>query len=59
METEKANECIRILEELYGVPEVEEIDPVDLLVMTILSQNTSDTNSLRAFGQLKSAYARL
>ena len=56
MENEKANACIRILEELYGVPKVDEIDPVDLLVMTILSQNTSDTNSLRAFGQLKSAY---
>jgi endonuclease-3 len=29
---------------------------VDLLVMTILSQNTSDTNSLRAFALLKSAF---
>jgi len=56
MENEKAKACIRILEELYGVPEVEDIDPVDLLVMTILSQNTSDTNSLRAFAQLKSVY---
>ncbi len=56
MEKEKTILCIRILEELYGVPKVEPIDPVDLLVMTILSQNTSDTNSLRAFGQLKSAY---
>ena len=37
----------------------EEIDPVDLLVMTILSQNTSDANSLRAFGILKSAFWRL
>ena len=49
MESEKVNACIRILEELYGVPEVEDIDPVDLLVMTILSQNTSDTNSLAGF----------
>jgi endonuclease III len=57
MENEKAKACIRILEELYGVPEAEDIDPVDLLVMTILSQNTSDTNSLGAFGQLKSKYA--
>ena len=57
MESEKVNACIRILEELYGVPEAEDIDPLDLLVMTILSQNTSDTNSLRAFGQLKSKYA--
>jgi endonuclease-3 len=57
MENEKVNACIRILEEIYGVPEIEDFDPVDLLVMTILSQNTSDTNSLRAFGHLKSAYA--
>jgi endonuclease-3 len=57
MESEKVNACIRILEELYGVPEVEEVDPVDLLVMTILSQNTSDTNSLGAYAQLKSKYA--
>jgi len=49
--------CIEILEDIYGVPQAEEIDPVDLLVMTILSQNTSDANSLRAFGSLKSAYA--
>ena len=57
MESEKVNACIRILEELYGVPEAKDIDPLDLLVMTILSQNTSDTNSLRAFRQLKSKYA--
>jgi endonuclease-3 len=44
------------LEEQYGVPQVEERDPVDLLIMTILSQNTSDTNSLRAFARLKSAF---
>ncbi|MGZ6226387.1 MAG: endonuclease III domain-containing protein, partial [Syntrophales bacterium] len=53
----KVNACIRILEEQYGVPRAEVIDPVDLLVMTILSQNTSDTNSLRAFGNLQKAFA--
>jgi endonuclease-3 len=52
----KVDACIRILEDLYGVPRVEEFDPVDLLVMTILSQNTSDTNSHRAFAKLKSGY---
>lgn len=52
----RARACIRILEEEYGIPEGEKIDPVDLLVMTILSQNTSDTNSLRAFANLKKAY---
>jgi endonuclease-3 len=53
---EKAKRCIRLLEDLYGIPEAEAIDPVDLLVETILSQNTSDVNSLKAFGRLKSAY---
>lgn len=52
----RARACIRILEEEYGIPQGEKIDPVDLLVMTILSQNTSDTNSLRAFANLKKAY---
>ena len=56
MSREKVEACIVILENLYGEPSAEEIDPVDLLIMTILSQNTSDVNSLRAFRLLKSAY---
>ena len=52
----KVKVCIQILEDLYGVPEAEQIDPVDLLVATILSQNTTDKNSLKAFGNLKSSY---
>lgn len=56
MDEHRVEVCIRILEEQYGVPQRDEIDPVDLLVMTILSQNTSDTNSLRAFGNLKRAF---
>lgn len=52
----KAKKCIIILEDLYGIPEAREIDPLDLLVATILSQNTTDKNSLRAFGRLKSTY---
>lgn len=47
---------IEILESIYGVPEARSMDPVDLLVMTILSQNTSDINSGRAFEQLKSRF---
>lgn len=54
---QRAARCISLLEEQYGIPRAEERDPVDLLVMTILSQNTSDTNSLRAFAQLKSAFS--
>lgn len=53
---DKVLACIRILEEEYGVPRQDHIDPLDLLVMTILSQNTSDTNSLRAFANLKRDY---
>jgi len=56
MDEQKATKCIALLEELYGIPQPDGIDPVDLLVMTILSQNTSDTNSLRAFTLLKSAF---
>jgi len=56
MDEQKAAKCIAILEKEYGVPQPDEIDPVDQLVMTILSQNTSDTNSLRAFAHLKSAF---
>lgn len=52
----KVEQCTEILEDIYGVPQTEEIDPVDLLVQTILSQNTTDTNSLKAYGRLKSAY---
>jgi endonuclease-3 len=56
MDEQKVAKCIAILEKEYGVPKPNEVDPVDLLVMTILSQNTSDTNSLRAFARLKSAF---
>jgi len=48
--------CIDLLEETYGVPLACSVDPLDLLVATILSQNTTDVNSLRAFGRLRSAY---
>jgi endonuclease-3 len=56
MSLEKAKRTIELLEELYGQPKTEQIDPLDLLVVTILSQNTTDVNSLRAFGRLKKAY---
>jgi endonuclease-3 len=56
MDRQRVLTCISLLEEQYGIPHADERDPVDLLVMTILSQNTSDTNSLRAFARLKSAF---
>jgi endonuclease III len=52
----KVEECTAALERLYGVPEASAVDPVDLLVSTILSQNTTDVNCLRAFGKLKASY---
>jgi len=42
---------------IYGRPEPEaQVDPVDTLVQTILSQNTTDLNSHRSFRDLKRAY---
>ncbi len=56
MDRQRVATCISLLEEQYGIPHADEREPVDLLVMTILSQNTRDTNSLRAFALLKSAF---
>ncbi|MDD1739327.1 MAG: endonuclease III, partial [Methanothrix sp.] len=56
MDRQRVADCIARLEEEYGIPRPDDEDPVDLLVKTILSQNTSDTNSLRAFAQLKSRF---
>lgn len=41
----------RLLDE-YGEPEKERLDPLDELMVTILSQNTSDTNRDRAYDEL-------
>ncbi len=46
----------RLLEEMYGIPPVRREDPLDALVATVLSQNTSDANSERAFARLKSRF---
>jgi len=40
----------------FGRPRRRRVDPLDALVETILSQNTSDLNSGRAFASLKAAY---
>ncbi|MDI7246299.1 MAG: endonuclease III [Bacillota bacterium] len=45
-----------ILEEMYGVPPARREDPLDALVETVLSQNTSDVNSGRAFRSLKERF---
>ena len=42
----------------YGRPRRRAADPLDTLVETVLSQNTSDVNSGRAFAALKTAFPR-
>ena len=49
----RITEIIRRLDEAYGIPDWRpHQDPTSELVLTILSQNTSDTNSGRAFARL-------
>jgi endonuclease III len=53
----KAARIDRVLEESYGRPQRgSRRDPVSTLVLTILSQNTSDTNSGRAFDRLRARF---
>jgi endonuclease-3 len=45
---------IQNLKAVYGVPQCEPgLDPLDVLIETILSQSTTDVNSRRAFESLK------
>ncbi|HEX6739891.1 MAG TPA: endonuclease III [Vicinamibacteria bacterium] len=44
------------LARVYGRPRRRRGDPLDVLVETVLSQNTSDLNSGRAFRSLKAAF---
>jgi endonuclease-3 len=55
--TQKAEEIYQRLQQSYGEPQWEPgRDPVDELILTILSANTNDTNSGRAFAQLKNNF---
>ncbi len=48
-----------VLERRYGVPRREHSgDPLDVLIETILSQNTNDQNRNRAYRRLKSRFPR-
>lgn len=55
---EKILKADLLLVERYGIPErpVEFPDPVEMLVATILSQNTNDNNSFRAYKNLKQRF---
>jgi len=50
-------EIIRCLEAKYGRQQRSRLDPISELVLTIISQNTSDANSRPAFGALREAFA--
>ncbi len=51
------NKVIKLLEQEYGFCQWQvESDPIDALIGTILSQNTSDANSGRAFASLKASF---
>lgn len=55
--TQKAQEVFQRLNHHYGRPQWEPgRDPVDELILTILSANTNDVNSGRAFAQLQAAF---
>ncbi len=52
------SEVIKLLEQEYGPCQWQSNrDPVDVLIETILSQNTSDANSGRAFASLKACFS--
>jgi len=48
----KIPEILNLLDDHYGVPPSPDRDPVDVLIRGILSQNTTDANSKRAFDSL-------
>ena len=57
--TGKSKRIISLLRKAYGRPPAwKKTEPVDELVRTVLSQNTSDNNSLAAFTVLKARFKR-
>ncbi len=53
----KIKKIDELLVEYFGIPaRKEDSDPVDMMIGTILSQNTNDNNSYKAFKQLKEKY---
>ena len=51
---------VQLLELYLGVPRQKKkrTDPLDMLIGTLLSQNTNDRNSHRAYLELKGAFQR-
>jgi endonuclease-3 len=55
---DKIKKIMALLEDAYGIQRsFAKDDPVDVLIRTVLSQNTTDKNSLKAFAQLKIAFS--
>ncbi|NQU04673.1 MAG: endonuclease III [Calditrichaeota bacterium] len=52
----KIARAVKILKREFGVPTWRKKNPVDELIVTILSQNTHDRNRDRAFGELRKAF---
>lgn len=52
----KTGQVLDALEAAYGCPQRGDSDPLRVLVRGILSQNTSDTNSARAFDSLMARF---
>jgi endonuclease-3 len=54
----KINKINRLLIQFFGIPQrnKKNPDPVDMLIGTILSQNTNDKNSYQAYQNLKQKY---
>jgi endonuclease III len=54
---EKIPYVLQNLKAVYGIPELEKnLDPLDCLIETILSQSTTNVNSDRAFANLKQRF---
>src|SRR4030043_762931 len=58
MTDQRANEILRILKHTYGMPTWAEpaIDPFRTLIVTIISQNTNDRNTEKAFERLSNHF---
>jgi endonuclease-3 len=56
---EKVRKITDLLERRYGIPKLEKrVDPLDVLIRTILSQNTNSQNQDRAYRRLKTRFPR-
>ena len=58
MLSDKIKRIDTLLREYYGIPKRSEVpqDPLDVLIGTILTQNTNDNNSWKAYNNLRATY---